>query len=222
MTEEKFQEFLRDAARDYHRPPEPPRAEMWQAIRAAQRAQEAERARRAWRWRRGVFRSPVVRWGVGLAAALVLGLGIGRLMPRGTGTQLAEGPDAEPAAETAGPSAAYQFAASEHFGRVEMFLTAFRVDARTGRPVSDSPDQARQLLSTTRLLLDSPASDDAQLRTLLEDIELVLVQISQFAGQKDHEELDLIDDSMEQRSVLLRLQTALTGQPSMAGVQGVL
>ena len=222
MTEEKFQEFLRDAAQDYHRPPEPPRAEMWQAIRAAQRAQEAERARRAWRWQRGVFRSPVVRWGVGIAAALVIGIGIGRFMPRGTGTQLAEGPDAEPPAETAGPSAAYQFAASEHLGRVEMFLTAFRVDARTGRPVSDSPDQARQLLSTTRLLLDSPASDDAQLRTLLEDIELVLVQISQFAGQKDDEELDLIDDSMEQRSVLLRLQTALTGQPGMAGVQGVL
>jgi hypothetical protein len=32
----------------------------------------------------------------------------------------------------------------------------------------------------------------------------------------------LIDDSMERRSVLLRLQTALTGQPGMAGVQGVL
>jgi hypothetical protein len=222
MTEEKFQEFLRDAAQDYHQPPEPPRVAMWQAIRAAQRAQQAQRARRAWRWQRGAFRSPVVRWGVGIAAALVIGIGIGRLMPRGAGTQLVEGPDAEPAAETAGPSAAYQFAANEHLGQVEMFLTAFRVDARTGQTVSDSPDQARRLLGTTRLLLDSPASDDTQLRTLLEDIELVLVQISQFAGQQDNEELDLIDDSMERRSVLLRLQTALTGQPGMAGVQGVL
>jgi len=222
MTEEKFQEFLREAAQDYHRPPEPPRADMWQAIRAARQAAEAERARRAWRWRRGVFRSPVVRWGVGVAAALVIGIGIGRLMPRGAETQLAGGPDAEPAVETTGPSAAYQFAANEHLGRVEMFLTAFRVDARTGRPVSDSPDQARQLLSTTRLLLDSPASDDSQLRTLLEDIELVLVQISQFAGPEDDEELDLIDDSLERRSVLLRLQTALTGQAGLAGVQGVL
>lgn len=218
MTEEKFQEFLRDAAQDYHRPPEPPRAEMWQAIRAARRAHEAERARRAG----GVFRSPLVRWGVGVAAALVIGIGIGRLMPRGAGTQLAEGPDAESAAETARPSAAYRYAATDHLGQVEMFLTAFRVDARSGRPVSDSPDQARQLLSTTRLLLDSPASADAQLRMLLEDVELVLVQISQFAGPQDDEELDLIDDSMERRSVLLRLQTALTGQPGMAGVQGVL
>ncbi len=222
MTEEKFQEFLRDAAQDYHRPPEPPRAEMWQAIRAARRAQEAERARRAWRWQRRAVRSPLVRWGVGIAAALVIGVGIGRLMPRGGGTQLAGGPGAEPAAETAGPGAAYQLAATQHLGQVEVFLTSFRVDARTGRSVSDSPAEARQLLSTTRLLLDSPASDDAQMRTLLEDIELVLVQIAQFAGERDDEELDLIDDGMERRSVLLRLQTALTGQPSMVGVQGVL
>jgi hypothetical protein len=221
MTEERFQEFLREAAQDYHRPPEPPRAEMWQAIRQERRAQEAERARRAWRWRRRAFRSPVVRWGVGVAAALIIGIGIGRLMPRQAG-QLVEGPDAEPAAETAEPSAAYRYAANDHLGQVEMFLTAFRVDSRAGRPVADSPDEARQLLSTTRLLLDSPASDDAQMRTLLEDIELVLVQISQFEGPKGDEELDLIDDSMERRSVLLRLQTALTGQPGMAGVQGVL
>jgi hypothetical protein len=227
MTEERFQEFLRGAAQDYHRPPETPREEMWQAIQAERRERVEELERQAWRWPHRVARSPWVRWGVGIAAALVVGVAIGRFSERGQPVETAAAPSGRAAVEAGAArgaelAAPYRWVATEHLGRVETFLTGFRVDARQGQPVSDPTGSARQLLSSTRLLLDSPASDDPRLRNLLEDIELVLAQIAQFRGESDGEELDLIDDSIEQRSVLLRLQSVVSAQAARAGSQGVL
>jgi hypothetical protein len=208
MTEERFQEFLRGAAQDYHRPPETPREEMWQAIQAERRERVEELERQAWRWPHRVARSPWVRWGVGIAAALVVGVAIGRFSERGQPVETAAAPSGRAAVEAGAArgaelAAPYRWVATEHLGRVETFLTGFRVDARQGQPVSDPTGSAR-------------------LRNLLEDIELVLAQIAQFRGESDGEELDLIDDSIEQRSVLLRLQSVVSAQAARAGSQGVL
>lgn len=216
MTEERYQQFLRDAAQDYNRPPEAPREEIWRAIQAAREENERRQERR---WIR-VGAAPWVRWGVGIAAALVIGIGIGRLSLRGG----SEG-EAVAVAENggaAGAEAALQWVTAQHLGQVETLLTGFRVDARQGRPVARSAGSARELLSTTRLLLDSPVSDDLALRSLLEDVELVLAQIALYPGQRGPEELEFIDRSMEQRSVLLRLHSAVGAEPSLTGVQGVL
>jgi hypothetical protein len=35
--DDRLDELLREAAQDYHRPPEPPREVMWQAIQAQRR-----------------------------------------------------------------------------------------------------------------------------------------------------------------------------------------
>ena len=35
MTEDRFARLLRDAAQDYHRPPETPREDLWRRIAAA-------------------------------------------------------------------------------------------------------------------------------------------------------------------------------------------
>lgn len=222
MTEERFQEFLRAEARDYNEPPETPREEMWRGIQA----ERAEREGRRWpeRWHHRAVRSPWVRWSVGIAAALVVGIGIGRFSGQGMpgGTQMVAD-STEREAESA-PSP-YRWVAAEHLGQVETFLTGFQVDARAGVPVQYTAGPAKQLLSTTRLLLDSPASEDAQMRTLLEDVELVLAQIAQLQGgqgEAGEEELELIDDSIDQRSVLLRLQTAMTAEARVAGGQGAL
>jgi hypothetical protein len=114
----------------------------------------------------------------------------------------------------------YRFAATQHLAQVEVFLTMFRVDAASGRSIDEASVSATDLLSTTRLYLDSPASENAQLRTLLEDIELVLAQIAQIT-RPDRGELTLIDESIEQNGVLLRLQSAV-GAGGLAGAQGAL
>jgi hypothetical protein len=216
MTEERFQEFLRQASQDYNEPPDTPRDEMWRAI-------QAERAlhgsRRTERWPQRAVRSPWVRWSVGLAAALVVGIAIGRFggegLPTGT-TVVAEGAG-EDAMATA-VAAPYRYATAQHLGNVEAFLTGFRVDSRTGTPEGATSGDAQQLLSVTRLLLDSPVSGDQQLKTLLEDVELVLVQIARYRGERDQEELELIDHSLEQRSVLLRLSSAVSAEPGLASM----
>ena len=67
---------------------------------------------------------------------------------------------------------------------------------------------------TTRLLMDSPAAQDPKLRSLLEDLELVLVQVARLRGGKSREDLDLIHQAVEQGDVLSRLNTAVTTQSS--------
>ena len=70
--------------------------------------------------------------------------------------------------------------------------------------------RAGDLLTRTRLLIDSPASSDPQIHELLEDLELVLAQIVRLkADTTDHTELDLINRALEQRDVIPRLRTAV-------------
>jgi hypothetical protein len=72
---------------------------------------------------------------------------------------------------------------------------------------------SKDLLSTTRLLLDSPAGADPQLRALLEDLELVLVQLSQLpaddATQEAKQEVEMVTDAIEEGGVLPKIRTAL-------------
>ena len=70
--------------------------------------------------------------------------------------------------------------------------------------------QATDLLSTTRLLLDSPAAaSDARLKQLLEDLELVLAQLSRLPAEHGGAEIDLITEALERRDVVPRLRSAV-------------
>src|SRR6266702_5415720 len=75
---------------------------------------------------------------------------------------------------------------------------------------------------TTRLMLDSPAANDARLKSLLEDLELLLAQIAQLPASGDREDVQLINQGLEQRSVLLRLRTANPAGPGPVRAQGAL
>jgi len=202
--ETKFEAWLQDAAKTYNPPRATPREEMWTRI-------EAERARRSAR--------PWLRWTLAAAAVLVLGIGIGRWTAQqrtgvGGGTPLAS-------ADTAGNrDVLYQIAATQYFSRTETFLTGFRADLRAGRADSRFTGQARDLLTTTRLLLDSPAADDPRMRGLLEDLELVLAQISQLAAGREPHDTDLITQGMDQRSVLPKLRSAIPAGPVPVRTQG--
>ena len=205
--ETKFEEWLQDAAKTYNEPRPVPRDEMWKRI-------AAERARRG----QGVIvLRPWLRWTLAAAAVLLVGIGIGRWTAlqktSDAGTPLAS-------TDTTGRGLVYQLAATQYLSRTETFLTGFRADLRAGRADTRFAGQARDLLTTTRLLLDSPAADDPRMRTLLEDLELVLVQISQLPTARDRHDTDLITQDMDQRSVLPKLRSAIPAGPVPVRTQG--
>jgi hypothetical protein len=201
MTEDRFERLLREAARDFHRPPETPREELWQRIQAARAA------------RRGLTAlHPGLRWGVGIAAVLALGIGIGR--------GAAHGPASGATSERS--TLAYRVAAAQYLTRTEALLTGFRSEARAGQLDARFATQARDLLATTRLMLDSPAGRDPRLKNLLEDLELVLAQIAQVPSRGAQEDMQQINQGLDQRSVLLRLRTANPAGSGPVHTQGAL
>ena len=192
-------ERLHDAARRYNEPLAVPREEMWRAIASGRERRRAARRR--------------LRWGLGLAAMLVVGIGIGR-MARPSG-------DAAVAAARAPESTSYGVAAGQCLARTEVLLTSFRGESRSGRLDPEFLASARDLLSTTRLLLDSPAADDARLAALLQDIELVLAQIGRFQAAPDRrDDLELINESINQSGMLTRLRAATPGAGVPARTEG--
>jgi hypothetical protein len=204
MTDDRFDRLVREVAQDYHRPPTPPREEMWRAIVATRAAR---------RQRRGVWHA-TLRWGVGIAAVLALGIAIGRFS--------AERGPADGGASDRGTGLAYRLAAAQYLTRTEALLTGFRTETRSGEPAAQFAAQARDLLGITRLMLDSPAAADVRLRALLEDLELVLAQIAQLPARGDREDVQVITHALEQRSVLLRLRSASSPAPGLGRTQGAL
>lgn len=107
---------------------------------------------------------------------------------------------------------AYRVAAAEHLAVTEALLVTLRADLHAGRQDSTIGKWATSLLGTTRLMMDSPASQDPQLRRLLEDLELVLAQIARLqTTNADTTELRIIDDAMRRRQVLTRLRAMAPG-----------
>ena len=206
----------RVARESYHSPPETPRDDMWAVIQAA-RAADVVPIRR--------FRPQP--WWAAVAAALVIGvvLGRGTLMGPDAATTVAEGSSEVPAAvDGATPDGtpdraadavprSYRFAAARHLNRTETFLTMFRVDARSDQlNDADIGTWSKRLLTDTRLLLDSPAGDDPELRRLLNDLELVLAQIVQLRTS-DPSEVEIIDEGLESSQLLFRLKAAQATSP---------
>jgi len=210
MMDNRFETRLRAAAQDYHRPPDTPREELWRRIAAA----------RAARRRRKTMVPLGLRWGVGIAAVLALGVAIGRwtASTRAPGTA----PLAAPGGADQAAMLAYRVAAAQYLTRAEALLTGLRAETRAGEPAAQFTAQARDLLTTTRLMLDSPAAQDPRLKSLLEDLELVLAQIAQLPSRSDPEDVGLINQGLDQRSVLLRLRTAIPAGPGPVRTQGAL
>src|SRR5438876_2696168 len=206
MTDDRFEERLREAAQDYHRPPATPREELWRRIAAAR----AER-------RRVIVLRPALRWGVGIAAVLALGVAIGRWSATGSPTSSGVSGTGERTS-----AFVYQLAAAQYLTRTEALLTGFRAETRAGVPTAQFSVQARDLLCTTRLMLDSPAARDVRLKSLLEDLEVVLAQIAQLPSPGDRADVQSINQGLDQRSVLVRLRPANPAGPGPVRTQGAL
>ncbi len=213
----KFEAWLRNAAESYHSPVPTPREELWKRIEAARRDKPVIALR------------PWMRWAVAAAAMLALGIGIGRWTVNQSavrnGTVVATTDTAQgQGSQGTQPDVAYQVAATQYLSRTEAFLTSFRADRGADHAANRArlASQARDLLTTTRLLLDSPAGDDQRMRALLEDLELVLVQISQLDAAHNGHDADLINQGMNQSNVLPKLRSAIPAGPVPVRTQGAL
>ncbi len=201
MTEDPMDRLLEQAREEYNRPPVPPRDEMWAAIEARKKARQQP--------------SPYKKivWPLGIAALIAIGFGLGRatednkeLPP----TQVATDPPTNQ-----GPvSPAMASAALQHLSRAETFLVGFKLEASSRVPDQQLLSGARDLLSTTRLLLDSPDLKDQRMRQLLRELEVVLAQVAQLQADPSREDADLIVHELDQQGVLPRLRTSIPAGPA--------
>ena len=203
MTDDPIDERIREAARDYNAPPATPRDAIWDGVqrkRSLRPVEGRQRLRLLW---------------IPAAAAALLAVGFlaGRISWP-TGASEAPPPVAE---ERTGidlqpPRAMLplQQAAANYLGRTEALLTRYRSDPGAGALRA----RARELLSETRLLLDSPASQDAELGRLLEDLELLLAQIAYATGDRETREPTFVSDRLERRDILTRLRSRVPSGPA--------
>jgi len=103
----------------------------------------------------------------------------------------------------------YTVATAQHLTEAEAMLTSFKGDLSQGRMDAQISAWGKELLSNTRLLLDSPAARDPVRRKLLQDLELVLVQIVQLSPKSSARDRDLIRGALTDDQVLTRLRTAI-------------
>jgi hypothetical protein len=214
-TPDRLDELLQDAARTYNRPPDErqmPLDDMWRDIDARVFGDA----------RRSSHRMHRMYW-LGIAAALLVGVGLGRLssliavLGRGramTQTTAQSGSRADTPARMAtsdAPKQPLDPVTEKYIGQATALLVALPSEASGRIPDRPFTKRANELLLTTRLLLDSPTAQDPAFRNLLEDLELVLVQVVQLEKDRDHArqtELELIHQALEQRDVIPRLRTA--------------
>lgn len=220
MDDDRFERLMRDAAHTYHAPPEPPLDAMWLRIEG----EHFEKSARVQRW----VPARWMRSTVGIAASLLVGVGIGRYWsdhraPSPAASAANGRMPFDAAASSARPSsigpqgngapALYQATTTRYLDQTTALLAALPREARAGHADVQFIDQARELLSTTRLLLDSPAASDPKLRTLFDDLELVLAQIARLPAARDRAEMELIKEALEQRDLLPRLRSAVADTP---------
>jgi len=217
MKDERLDELMLDAKESYRVPPAADLDAMWARIehehfdvpKAIVPHGDAplvldgapRRGSRQLRW---------VAPSVGIAATLLLGVGLGRLTaPTAAPLSLpmvAEVPaSVPPAANVAEP---LQRVTYEYVARTVALLDSLPASgaAALGGDARFMAN-ATQLLGTTRLLLDSPAATDPRLRDLLEDLELVLAQVAGLRTAPRADELTFIAEAMTERDVVPRLRT---------------
>jgi len=204
MTDDRLQELMTEARESYRVPAEPPLDEMWARIErehfdasAESNARDATSRRVGRRlWRRGWWTPLLVA-----AATIVIGVGIGRFTAASPGTVA----PLVNAAPTPAAVSLLQRTTYEYLDETVTLLASLSRDGDRGDSLFHT--RASQLLGTTRLLLDSPASADPRLRNLLEDLELVLAQVARLRPAPRAEELTFIAEALDERDVVPRMRT---------------
>ncbi|HVX40749.1 MAG TPA: hypothetical protein VHB25_14360, partial [Gemmatimonadaceae bacterium] len=115
---------------------------------------------------------------------------------------------------------AYQLVVMRHLAGAEAMITSFRSTAERGQQDAAMASWARELLGTTRTLEASPVARDAVMKRLLDDLDLVITQIVQYTtrGTYDPGELQLIEQSIDKRSVMSKLRSTLPDRRIATGL----
>jgi hypothetical protein len=98
--------------------------------------------------------------------------------------------------------------ASNYLEQMTGLVIAVAGDLQNGQVPASTISNARELLSTTRLLLDGGV-EDPRFRELLEDLELVLAQVVRLRDASPAMDAALIAQALDQREVLPRLTSYL-------------
>ena len=200
MDDKRLDEILSDAVRTYRSPPDAPLDAIWSRVEAEAFAAQSTKRTPSWR----VFAGAI-------AATLLFGVLIGRATAgRDVASPLAATASRTPARLASHSTGdAYQQQTQEFLGRTAVLLAALPSNGRPGTNDEKLTQQARQLLGTTRLLLDSPVGHEQRMRDLLEDLELVLAQVARLQPQRPGEALTLINEALEERDVVPRIRSAV-------------
>ena len=211
QDEQDLEQLLVEMRRSYNVPPEPPLDAMWEQV--GQRRWAGHGTGPAGRSAGG--KRGRTMWWLGMAAALVLGVAVGRFTnasrpgASSPGASSTETPATVASRELSAES--YDRTTTRYLGQTAALLVALPAEVRAGRPDRRFVARAAELLTTTRLLLDSPAAADPKVRALLEDLELVLAQVAHLEPDRGRIELELIAQALEQRDLLPRLTSAVAG-----------
>lgn len=111
--------------------------------------------------------------------------------------------------------ATYQLATLRHFTNVEALLTSYNNSKRGGRMDAQLASWSRDLLAQTRLLLDSPAADDPVRRRLLQDLELVLAEMSQLSQSAPSLDRAPTDPAVHNSDIINRLRALVPAGGTM-------
>lgn len=191
-----------------------PRDDMWQAIQARRGVTET----------RATDTSPVIvrqfvprqqrrPWAVvaAMAATLAVGVAIGRVVTdRGPATTVELADNRTVSASGAADVLPVMLAqlTNEHLERTEALLVSARQDLHRETPDAMLGAWARDLLSTTRLLLDTEQLTDPRLRRLLQDLELTLALIQQAQASGRAADVESVRDDLDSGDLLLRVRDA--------------
>ena len=213
----KFDDLLRREAKGYRSAGEPPADEMWARIEhdVASAIQRPKKVMPHWPW---------LAAAAGIAAALVVGVAIGRRSVTTDGTPGVPPATASAPTLRATPAdslrdAQMRAVTMSHLVQAEVFLTEVRSDLTTGRHDPERGERSLHLLARTRLLMGNDAARAPAVERLLEDLELVLAEIAALPDSNGHRSVQkqLLDERLRVGTVLPRIRTILPAPPSAGG-----
>ena len=191
------------------RPADAYREEMWTVISESWSEQAARQRRvektHAWT---GV--------GLGLAAMLAVGIFIGR-----STSEVESSASPAVAIRTNPVGAGYpistplRVAVGEHFREVETLLLLFESSQQTD---AELMGLARELAATSRMLMASDAGRDAEIRSMLLDLELLLVQIARLVDGTDAAENAVVKDGIVETEAVPRMRRFLASEAVPVGI----
>lgn len=200
MNDAQLDKLIEAAAPHFRVPPPAPLDEIWDRISAERHPNALQRpaSRRATWWRL-----------TGVAAAVGLSFTLGRFTATTARQEATPAPSAATVASLEQPMAA---AATQLLGQTVALLSALPAEREVALSDQRFARQAGDLLVTTRLLIDSRvAQGDPALKSLLEDLELVLAQIARLHNGESRDELDLITDALQEQDIVPRIRSVAAG-----------